>query len=238
MGTIFIKIYEFLSRRVKVFSVLLILFLLFALYYILKLDFKEDVNSIIPRDERIDAISEVFSNSELADRIIVTLSLTDTSVVDRSMLLEAGQQFYDAIQSDTLLIKKIDYAVDQSKIIEVYDFIHSHLPLYLEEKDYLRMDSLLNDSAIFKSVESGYRSLISPAGFATGKFFFKDPLHIASMALQRLSAFNIDDNFLVLDGHIFTKDQKKLMLFIDPFHPASNTKENEALVHLVKRQCR
>ncbi len=235
MATLFIKIYEFLSRRVKVFSVLLTLFLLFALYYILKLDFKEDVNSIIPRDERIDAISEVFSNSKLADRIIVTISLSDTSLVDRSILLEAGQQFFDSIQSDTALIAKIDYAVDQSKIMEVYDFIHSHLPLYLEEKDYQRMDSILNDSAIYKSIESGYRSLISPAGFATGKFFFKDPLNIASVALQRLSGFNIDDNFLVIDGHIFTKDQKKLMLFIDPYHPASNTKENEALVQLVKK---
>ena len=238
MATLFIKIYEFLSRRVKVFSVLLILFLFFALYYILKLDFKEDVNSIIPRDERIDAISEVFSNSELADRIIVTISLSDTSLVDRTLLLVAGQQFYDSIQSDTALIAKIDYAVDQSKIMEVYDFIHSHLPLYLEEKDYQRMDSILNDSAIYKSIESGYRSLISPAGFATGKFFFKDPLNIASVALQRLAGFNIDDNFLVLDGHIFTKDQKKLMLFIDPYHPASNTKENEALVRLVKRTVR
>lgn len=235
MGTLFNKIHELLSRRRKGVSIFLILFLLFTIYYVFKLNFKEDVNSIIPRDERIDAISEVFSNSQLADRIVVTFSLSDTSLVNRALLLTAGQQFYDSIQSDTALIAKVDFTVNQSEILEVYDFIYSHLPLYLDEADYQRMDSVTVDLPIFRAIESGYRSLISPAGFATSKFFFKDPLNIASVALQRLSGFNIDNNFSLLDGHIFTKDEKKLMLFIDPFHPASNTKVNEQLVQLIKR---
>lgn len=235
MDRIFIRIYKFLSRRIKLFFALMVLFVAVAAYLLSDLSFKEDSSSIIPRDERINAISDVFNSSEFADRIIVTFSFADTTKVDEALLVEAGRLFYDHVNADSTLIEGIDFEIDQTQILSVYDFVYNNLPLYMADADYARLDSLLNDSSVFRSVEAGYRTLLSPTGIATGKFFFKDPLHIAATALKKLSSFNIDENFEVYNGHIFTKDRKKLMLFIDPYHPASNTRDNGVLVQRVNQ---
>ncbi|MFT3739398.1 MAG: hypothetical protein QM786_11620 [Breznakibacter sp.] len=235
MGNIFVGIYHFLSRRVRTFAVLLILLSLGALYFISRMNFKEDASSIIPRDERINAISDVFNSSEFADRIIVTFSMADSVVADEMRLLDAGQQFFDSVSTDTLLIAEIEYEIDQTQILGVYDFVYNNLPLYMTETDYGRIDSLLSDTAVYRSIEAGYRTLISPAGFATGKFFFKDPLNIASVAMKKLASFNIDENFVMYNGHIFTKDHKNLLLFIDPLHPSSNTRDNAVLVERINQ---
>jgi uncharacterized protein len=233
MGRLFVNIHSFLSKRLLVSSILFVGLFISALYFIYNTKFKEDVSSVIPRDERIDEISEVFNSSKFADRIIVNISLSDTSLVDPDALILAGQQFFDSISTDSTLIANIDYKVDESDFLSVYDFIYSNLPFYLTDEDYKTIDSFLNDSIIDERINSGYRSLISPTGVATRQYLFRDPLNIVAIAIKKLLNFQIDDNFTVHNSHIFTKDKKHLLLFIDPFFPSSNTRESSKLVELI-----
>lgn len=233
MGDLFVNIHNFLSKRLLVSTVLFVAVFLSAIYFIYNTKFKEDVGSVIPSDKRIDEISEVFNSSKFADRIIVNISLTDTSLVDADTLILAGQQFFDSISTDTCLIAKIDFLVDESGFLNVYDFIYNNLPFYLTDEDYIAIDALLNDSTIDEKIKTGYRSLISPTGIATKQFLFKDPLNIVTIAVKKLLNFQIDDNFITHNAHIFTKDKKHLLLFIDPSHPSSNTQESSKLVDLI-----
>ena len=116
MDRIFIRIYKFLSSRIKLFFALMVLFVAVAAYLLSDLSFKEDSSSIIPRDERINAISDVFNSSEFADRIIVTFSFADTTKVDEALLVEAGRLFYDHVNADSTLIEGIDFEIDQTQI--------------------------------------------------------------------------------------------------------------------------
>ncbi len=236
MGGFFVNIYNLLKRRVGLFFTVLSLFLVIAIYAILKMEFKEDINSIIPRDERVSVISSVFSNSQMADRIVFTISLKNQDTTDRGKLLEVGEELFASLKKDSLYIKNIDFEVDQSLFFDVYDFIYNHIPIFLDDEDYQRLDSILNGEAIYENIEAGYRRLISPTGFATGRFFFKDPINITTDALQRLNNFNIDDNFTVIDARIFTQDEKNLMLFVDPLHPSSQTKENQNLASFINAE--
>lgn len=230
MGALFVRLYTFLSGRLRFFVGGLFLLVVFSLVLLLRVGFKEDASSIIPRDERINAISDVFNSSELADRIVVTFSLCDSAETDPLKLLEAGRVFFDSLSHFQGLIAGVEFAADQQQALAVFDVVQAHLPFYLSDKDYVYLEGLLNDSSIMARVEAGYRSLISPAGFATGRFFFKDPLGIVAQQVKQLSAFNVDENFEIYNGHIFTRDHRNLLLFIDPAYPASNTRENATLV--------
>lgn len=230
MNNIFVRLHRFLLRHIVSVTIMTVLFILTSLFLVSRISFTEDANSLIPRDRRISAIAEVFSSSEFAERIIVTFSLTDSSVTDEGKLFEAAKIFYNSIRADSGLIASIDFEVDQSHILGVYDFVFDNLPLYMDDSDYERLDTILSYESIHSQIEAGYRSLISPAGFATRKFFFNDPLNIASIALSKLSSFNIDENFEVYNGYIYTGEHKHLLMFIDPYYPAANTAKNALLV--------
>ncbi len=220
-------------HNLAVTSIVAILLVAVSVFFVTRISFTEDVSTLIPRDERINAIADVFNSSELAERIVITFSLKDTVEVDEEKLLEGAEIFYQSVNRDSSLLEEVDFLVDQSTILGLFGFVQENLPFYLDDADYLRLDSILSPEAIHAQVESGYRTLISPAGIATRKFFFSDPLNIASTALSKLSAFNIDENFEVYRGHIFTSDHKHLMMFINPMYPSSNTRENGRLADII-----
>src|SRR5690554_6789741 len=107
MGALFVRLYTFLSGRLRFFVGGLFLLVVFSLVLLLRVGFKEDASSIIPSDERINAISDVFNSSELADRIVVTFSLCDSAETDPLKLLEAGRVFFDSLSHFQGLIEGV-----------------------------------------------------------------------------------------------------------------------------------
>src|SRR5690606_15994925 len=57
-------------------------------------------------------------------------------------------------------------------------------------------------------------------------FIVADPLGISFMALQKLQKLNVSDDFNLVDGYVVTKDEKSLLLFIDPVLSGSETEKN------------
>src|SRR5690554_6286388 len=121
MGDLFVRLYQAIAGRLKFFVGGLLFLVVFAFVLLLRVGFKEDASSIIPRDERINVISDVFNSSELADRIIVTFSLTDTAARDPLRLLEAGRFFSDSLAGYKELIEGVEFEVDQQKALAVFD---------------------------------------------------------------------------------------------------------------------
>ena len=144
MNNIFVRLHRFLLRHILSVTIMTVLFILISLFLLSRISFTEDANSLIPRDRRISAIAEVFSSSEFAERIIVTFSMADSSVTDEGKLLEAAKIFYNSISADSGLIAGIDFEVDQSHILGVYDFVFDNLPLYMDDSDYERLDTILS----------------------------------------------------------------------------------------------
>ena len=120
-------------------------------------------------------------------------------------------------------------------MLDIYDFIHENLPLFLDEEDYIEIGNLLTPTEIDQTIARGFRTLISPAGMATGKYILKDPLNLTPIALKKLNSFQLDDNFTVYHSAIFTGDLKYLMIFMDPAFPGSNTQENLKLIQHLDR---
>jgi len=193
-------------------------------------EIEENLNAIIPEDQRISRISEVFDKSQLADQIIFMISHEDSSKVDPEALISYGEQLVEKLEKRTDLAGNIRFKVGGDAMMEIYGFIHANLPLFLEEADYEEIRTLLNHEVIDRTIERGFRTLISPTGMATGKFILKDPLNFTPIALKKLNRFQLDDNFTVYNSAIFTGDKKNLMIFMDPVYPGSNTQENFKLV--------
>jgi len=230
MDSFFVNINRYLSRRKGLFLLLFTLIIAAAAYVASGIRIEENLNAIIPEDQRITRISEVFDKSQLADQIIFMISLVDSADIAPDRLIATGEQLVDMLEQRGDLVGDIRFKISSDGILEIYDFIRENLPLFLDEEDYHEIQKGLNPEEIERTIQKGFRTLISPTGMATGKFFLKDPLNLTPLALKKLNRFQLDDNFTLYNSAIFTSDKKNLMIFMDPAYPGSNTQENLKLI--------
>ena len=71
-------------------------------------------------------------------------------------------------------------------MLQTYDFIYENLPLFLEEKDYKTIEKKLLQDSIQATLNSSYKSLLSPAGIITKKYIVKDPLNLTALGFEKL----------------------------------------------------
>lgn len=226
----FVHIHKFLARRKALFFVLVALILAACVYIASDVKIEENLNAIIPEDKRITRISEVFDKSSLADQIVFMISHGDKTENNPDLLISSGEQLVELLDKRSELTGKIRFKVEDKTMLDIYDFMLENLPLFLDEEDYAEIKNNLGADEIDRTISAAFRTLISPAGMATGKYILKDPLSLTPLGLKKLSNFQLDDNFTVHNSAIFTRDKKNLMIFMDPAFPGSNTQENLKLI--------
>ncbi|PLX10414.1 MAG: hypothetical protein C0597_16785 [Marinilabiliales bacterium] len=236
MPNIFITIYN-LFQKFRVSSILLIVLIFgFSAYLITKIKFEEDITRMLPSDENIQRISEVSQNINFMDKLVINFSLADTTQTNPQKLIECADYLNVMLQKyQPDLIKNINYQVSDQVMNEVYNVFYNNLPIFLEEKDYLKIDSLLDKRSIDNKLRNNFKTLISPASMVMKQFVMKDPLHFTPIVLNRLNSFQINDNYEVYHSRIFTRDKKNLSLFLTSAHPSGETQKNSELISEIEQ---
>ena len=99
MEKIFISIYNYFEKNRSVFFVSFISCFLLAGWFAARVKFEEDISKVLPKDKKIEKLNEVFQNSKFADKLVVMVSLKDTSAVSQPDSLTAfADQFASAVK--------------------------------------------------------------------------------------------------------------------------------------------
>ncbi|CAI8920286.1 MMPL family transporter [Chryseobacterium sp. IT-36CA2] len=228
MHRFFIFLYYLISKN-KILSVLTALGIaILCLFFASKINFEEDINQIIPKNEKSDLTAKVLKQLNFSDKIIVIIE--NKSSEDSFQLSETADTFLKKIEPLQKYIGSVQGKVNDNEISETFDFVSQNLPLFLNENDYKEIDRKLQKDSIAKQVEDNYISLASPTSLVTKEFIKKDPLGLTFLGIKKLNALNISKDFKLEDSYIVTKDGKNLLLFIDPKNKSNDTKANEAFV--------
>ena len=232
MENIFIGIYNFFEKHKTTFYACFIGCFIFIGYFSLQVKFEEDISKILPKDKRIEKLNQVFQNSKFMDKLVVTVSLKDTTApAQPDSLVAYAEQFVQTAQEKlSTYISTINYRVDDSLAIELMGTITDHLPIYLNDKDYQTIDTLITPARLKETLEQDFRTLTSPAGLALKNMISKDPVGISLLGIKKIQQLQYDENFELYDNYIVTKDQQHLILFITPFYPPNNTGKNALLL--------
>jgi 1-acyl-sn-glycerol-3-phosphate acyltransferase len=230
LSTLFLALYTFFSRHLKIFWTGVIVICLLIAFLASKIQFEEDITRFFPvSKENSVAVKEAFANNKLKDRLVLMIS-GDKNHHDE--MTAFADSFVS--QANTKLsgeyIERVLYRIDESQFLDLFDALYSDLPLYLEADDYQKMDSLTQDSAVSKSIQKNYRALLSPSGMVTGRFIEKDPLGFAPIILNKLKQLQLDNNYEIENGYIFSKDKNTLLVFIAPAFDPGDTRKNEKFV--------
>lgn len=208
-----------------IFGVSLIVFIFFAT----RVHFIEDVYAIIPKDKKTEKLTRVFQNSKFADKLAIMVSLQDTTTTAQDSLVAYADVFADDLQQNAApFIKNFRYKVEDDFTVQLFETVQNHLPVFLNEKDYLQIDTLIQPQKLKQTLQNDIKLLSSPTGFALKNVIAKDPSGISFIALKKLQSLQVDDNFELYDNHIITKDGKTLVMFITPAFAAGNTGKNKA----------
>jgi 1-acyl-sn-glycerol-3-phosphate acyltransferase len=230
----FISIYHyFKKRKLTVFGIVIILFVV-SVYFADKIKLEEDITSFMPGTPETERTNFVLRNISINDKIIVRLSVNDSSMPGaQDYLISCADTLVDSLKVNPGedFIKDIFYKIDDSKISETYDFVLQNLPIFLKEEDYQRLDSLLNPKAIRSTLEQNKKDLVSPIGFIYKKYLIADPLHISNRVFTGMRINAVDSLYSVYNGYIFSKDNKKLLIFITSSHSVGETGKNELLAN-------
>lgn len=228
MHRFFIYLYHLISKN-RILSVCFALGIaLLCGYFASKINFEEDINQIIPKNEKSDLTAKVLKQLNFSDKIIVIIE--NKSNEDSFQLSETADTFLQKLVPLQQYVGSVQGKVNDEEISETFDFVNQNLPLFLDENDYKEIEKKLQKDSIAKQVENNYVSLVSPTSLVTKDFIKKDPLGITFLGIKKLNALNISKDFKLEDNYIVTKDGKHLLLFIEPKNKSNDTKNNEAFV--------
>lgn len=232
MENFFIRIYHYFEKRRTVFFIFLIGCFLLAAFFALRLRFEEDISKILPKDKKIEKLNQVFQNSKFLDRLVVMISLKDSAApAQPDSLVSFAGDYINAVQQKLApYIKGINGRVDDTVSLDLFNTISDHLPVYLDEEDYRKIDTLITPEKIRETLANDLKTLASPAGFALKKMISIDPAGISFLGLKKLQQLQYDENFELYDNYILTKDHKHLLIFITPAYPPGNTGMNASLL--------
>jgi len=232
MSVFFTRIYDFFEKRRLSLIILFSSLLLLMGWFSSQLKFEEDIAKILPSDKKIEKLNEVFQSSKFIDKLVVMVSLKDTAATAAPDSLAAFSDLFVNEVKEKLkpFVSKINDKVDDELALELYSTISNHLPIYLDDKDYTSIDTLITPKKIKQTLEQDFRTLTSPAGIALKQMISNDPVGITFLGLKKIQQLQYDENFELYDNYAVTKDYRNLLLFITPAYPPQNTGKNALLL--------
>lgn len=204
-----------------------------AFYMVMHIRLEEDFSKLIPSDPKLKKQNIISQNSSFLERVIVNVSLADTSEsADPDALISFTQKLVDSLQvpGTRRMIKSITYQVDDKILADLFNEIFNNLPVFLEKNDYEQIKASLTDEQINERINRDYKLLISPAAMMLGKSLIRDPLNITSLALKKFQMLQFSDSYSIYKGFIFTQSRKNLLFFISPSAPSHDSNTNAELL--------
>jgi 1-acyl-sn-glycerol-3-phosphate acyltransferase len=229
MEAVFLYLYKVFKRRRLRLFILVTLLTAFAAYLASRIRLEEDIAKMISGNAAPGMMSQVVEQSKFLEKIIVSISSPDTAnPMTPEELIGVGDRMADTLQSSTFtpFIKGLTYKVSDTVVEALFNIVYENLPLFLEDKDYKKMDSMIRAENIQKVLDNNYKTLLSPASFTMKQMIVRDPVGIGTMALSRLSSFQNDENYTILNSCVFSRDRQNLMMFITPVHSSNETSQN------------
>ncbi|MDE5678491.1 trifunctional MMPL family transporter/lysophospholipid acyltransferase/class I SAM-dependent methyltransferase [Phocaeicola sp.] len=236
MTDFFVRLYNYFEKHKTLFYLSLGSSILIMALFATQVKFEENVTSFFPDTQDTRRTIDVFENLKIKDKIILMLSCKEDSTTNTDTLIEAAEVLSRTLQEQAgeALVKDIFLKADEQLMNNATDFVYDHLPLFLSDMDYQRIDSLLVPDRIASQMQKNYFNLISPAGFALKSYILRDPLGLGSQTLKHLQDFQPEANYELINGHIFSQDGSTLLMFITPVFNSGSTGPNDRLVSLIE----
>jgi len=228
MGQLLVNIFQYLSKNRVVLYALLAITSTLIIFGASQIKIEEDALKMMPNFGKSSNILSTLKSTKLSEKIIV---LVHAKSINTEQIQEAGDELHESVvDSLSGFVKSVKYRTDDNLSMDFYQLLLQKYPLFLNESDYLIIDSLLKSEHIAEVMEQNIKSLSSASGIVFKDQILNDPLGISNIVLAKLNQLQFNKNIVIQDGLFYTADMQNLMLLITPSFPSNDNNENAAFI--------
>ena len=231
MSELILRIYDWLRcHRLLRWLSLGVLTVVLALL-LTRQTYQEDISDFLPLNSRYQHDLQLFQQTSGADRIVVLFRYHDVAQTNADTLVQAVRHFTEGIGDGSQFSMMSE--LDLEQVSQAMDFVYSHIPFFLNARDYEHFDSLLADPGfVARQVANDKQSLLFPVAGLWQENFQRDPLNLFSPVVSRQQTGTMP--FESYDGHIFTPDMQQALVLLRSPYGASETEHNAELTGLLQ----
>jgi predicted exporter len=201
-----------------------------------RLKIEEDVTKMMPNAGKASEILHTLQDSKLSEKVVFLIHAKNETVPAETLTASAdylNERFGDSLQQ---FVQHVKCKTNDEEFLELYALIQRNAPVFLEEKDYLAIDSMIAEGNIPKALENDYRMLSSASGIVLKEQILKDPIGITGLVLKKMNQLQFNENIVLQDGYFFTKDMQNVLMVLTPSFASNNSKVNEQFILQLKNQ--
>ena len=236
MVTFFLRIYDWFSTRRGLLFALLGGVCVVLLAGMLSLGRNENILDFLPVDTTHRKALNLYQNLSASDRIVALVLPRDTTAaVSPEQLTEAVDRFAGEVAARDSLHTLLDLTtrIDYERYAAVPEFLYAHIPYFLDEADYARIDSLLTPRYIDAQIARDRMLLMFPTGSLLSQYVQQDPLNLFTPAVSCLQQFRLDLKYELYDGYVLTPDRRRAIVTMRTPYGSNETDNNARLVEML-----
>lgn len=216
MTHIIIYIYDYVRghRRPMMWLLLVVLVALGAL--VSRLEYKEQITDFLPIDAQYQQALDVYQEVASGNRVVMQF-LNDDGSPDPQKVIAAVEEHYPP-------------QVDAGTVLETFEFVFSHLPYYLDEQDYAKVDSLWDSDYLRRRFALMQQMLGGQAGLFVTPMLQNDPLGLGARVANALRDFQPNVNCIQINGYLFTPDSTRMLVPVVSPYGNSETNGNARFI--------
>lgn len=226
--------HDFVNRRRKQVLLAVLFLISIASIALIFIKFEGNIDLMLPNDKEIRRSIDFLRDSNLSDKVIVSLALTSPNK-DKKDLFYAADQLATSLVPP--LFTKVVTGFSIQDAMGDLSFI-KYAPQILSEKDLLLLDSQINSAGVSENMQRIYRQSIRPESIYTMSIARSDPMGINNLLLDKLrlltSSMGYDVN--IIDGHFISRDGRHTMLIIQTPISITDGPGSRTLIDTLRKQ--
>lgn len=228
------RIYDYFARHGKMLWASLAVLTLVFVSLVATLRYSENIGDFLPLDSAEGEALEVYQGISGAGRIILLFS----NPSDTDMTVEAIDCFASNLEQidDEGLCSGLTTRFDMENVRGLMTFVYDNMPYFLQNADYERIDSLLNEPGYISSrLAADRQALMMPSGDFAITAITHDPLGLFTAVMNDLSGSNPQLGFENYDGYIFTPDMSRAIVMLNSPFGGSETEGNSRIIKMMQQ---
>jgi len=235
MNQAILAIFDYLRTRKALCWGTLLGLVAVCVLLVCRLDYKEDITDFLPLSEQQKQAMSVYQDISGAERIVI---IFEGGQLDDK--LDAVDAYALALQQqDRTLSAALTTQIDMQHYLDVLHWVYMHMPYFLTEADYVRIDSVLaTEDIVAQSMANNRRILQMPVSSFMHRTIGDDPLALFAPVVSSLQQFQpVGTGFSSLDGYMLTDDERMAFAILQTPFGASETQQNTRLIATLNSIC-
>ena len=229
---VFLATFNFVRRYKWVVVCVLLIITLLSMFRIYSTHFKNDISLMLPDNQSAKRYLNVFRDSNIADKVIVSFSLKDDNY-SMSNLFVAVDKFASTIKSP--LITRVDSSFVSNSPFNDLKNLLKYAPQLISKRQLDKIGKKINPKGVNIALRQDYNRLIAPGSSFSVGLIRLDPLNIYSGIFSSLSQLTTSMGYSIIpkNNHLISKDMKHVMIILETSVPITDSSSSKLLLDYI-----